>query len=412
MKKNILWLACAICLATGCKGGSQPRSEAQPAAPAADTLSPVSATPSSDYSFDQLFAIFSLFGDNVMTSQFAPQSVKDGIRDELKSMYDGYREFSSGTCNNLSYDLFNGDCYDGFQMGCWTYEADGHILVLLAENGGCDASATKYIRAYEFDPATGNTRETALPLNPAPSADDFNDIIRLAGCEDLPELHRMMRDRVYNYVFDPEGITILLNTFDNWEAAECGLQLYYRWNGSEFARDENAPYPCIGGGGFAAIHLGEPIPDLFLQPDPLGYGIQYSQGGDLWIVNLWENDVLQIQMEGGKVYSIEVFDPRYSIQGGFYWDGKGKLRVGSRIRDFFTFSEDDAGTLAWLFSDGTVSIETDNYNTHLAFRTTRDDLEGEIPEVSVDEVKVRLVQPRFKPEATVKSILLTEVDNG
>ena len=111
-------------------------------------------------------------------------------------------------------------------------------------------------------------------------------------------------------------------------------------------------------------------------------------------------------MDGGKVSSVEVFDPRYSIHRGFYWDGLGKLRVGSRFNDFFTFGKSD-GIQVWLFSDGTVSAELDNYNTRLTFRTSREDLEGELPEVGVNEVKVLIENPRFKPEAAVKSILVT-----
>lgn len=412
MKKIFFLLALSALLNAGCKDSKQAVNqgpgagtavvETEPAAAAAET----GGVRREDFPFDQLFSILSSFGSNIMTDKFAAQSVKDGIREELRSMYDGYREFNGNACNNLSYNLFGGDCYDGFQLGCWRYDADGHILVLLAENGGCDAHATKYIRAYNYDPAAKNAHEVEFPLDPVPTADDFNDIIRLAGCDDIPALRRTMRDRVFNYSFDPEGLRVYLNTLDNWDVAESSaLELYYRWNGSGFVRDESVPSPCIHGDGFALIKLGEPLPDLYLQPDPVGYGINYSQGGDLWLVNRGEQDVLQIQMDGGKVYSIEVFDPRYSITEAFYWDGRGKICVGSRFDDYFPF-DDDHHESVWLYSDGTVSVDVENYNALLSFRTTSADLEGKLPEVSVYDVKVKLENPRFKPQATVKSILV------
>ncbi|MBQ6957110.1 MAG: hypothetical protein IJP77_00955 [Bacteroidales bacterium] len=422
MKNFLFLMAMASLLVMGCK-------ENKPTPGAATTTDPIGATDvgtapatdskavdlqkihQEDYTFDQLFSIFSLFGGNIMTDKFAAQSVKDRIRDELRDSFDGYREFIHPVCNNLSYSLFGGDCYDGFQLGCWKYDADGHILVLLAENGGCDASATKYIRAYEYDPETKNAREVEFPLNPVPRGDDFNDIIRLAGCEDLVNLRATMRDRVFNYRFDTEGITIDLNTLDNWDVAEnSALQLYYRWNGSEFVRDESVPVPCIHGDGFALILLGLPIPDLYLQPDPIGYGINYSQGGDLWEVNLGEQDVLQVQMEDGKVYSIEVFDPRYSLTRNLYWDGDARLCVGSRINDFFTFPSDDVAV--WLYSDGTVAIEFEQYDALLQCRTTKDDLQGRLPSVGVNDVRVKLENPQFKPNAQVRSIYLKKAQNG
>ena len=422
MKNFLFLMAMASLLVMGCK-------ENKPTPGAATTTDPIGATDvgtapatdsktvdlqkihQEDYTFDQLFSIFSLFGGNIMTDKFAAQSVKDRIRDELRDSFDGYREFIHPVCNNLSYSLFDGDCYDGFQLGCWKYDADGHILVLLAESGGCDASATKYIRAYEYDPETKNVHEVGFPLNPVPRGDDFNDIIRLAGCEDLVNLRAAMRDRAFTYRFDTEGLTIDLNTLDNWDVAEnSALQLYYRWNGSEFVRDESVPVPCIHGDGFALILLGLPIPDLYLQPDPIGYGINYSQGGDLWEVNLGEQDVLQVQMEDGKVYSIEVFDPRYSMTRNLYWDGDARLCVGSRINDFFTFPSDDVAV--WLYSDGTVAIEFEQYDALLQCRTAKDDLQGRLPSVGVNDVRVKLENPQFTPNAQVRSIYLKKAQNG
>ncbi|MBR0224065.1 MAG: hypothetical protein IJL93_07315 [Bacteroidales bacterium] len=411
MKKLLFILATALLLAAGCKG----EKAAKPVEPAADEASgnsvntgnTVSKASETNFSFEELFTIFSAFGSNIMTDKFAAQSIKDGIREELRAGYDDYREFEGGACNHLSYDFFNGDCYDGFQLGCWKYKADGHVLVLLAENGGCDASATKYIRAYDYDPAANNAHEVELPLTPVPSADDFNDIIRLAGCEDLDGVREAMRDRIYNYQFDPKGLTVDLNTLDNWDVAGySALQLYYRWNGSEFVRDEDVPVPCIHGEGFALIKLGQPIPDLYIQPDPAGYGIRYSQGGDLWLVNRGEQDVLQIQMEDGKVFSVEIFDPRYSITRALYWDGEGKLRVGSRFSELMKSHSTDV--LVWLYSDGTVSAQIEQYNILLELRGTKDDLQGKLPEVSANEVKALIENPKFRPEARIRSILLQE----
>ena len=418
MKYLLYTIVLAALLAAGCKQGSP--AVADPAAADVPEVSEVSGVQETtpppatvrreDIPFDELFSIFSQFGNNIMTDKFAAQSVKDGIKEDLRSSYDGYREFNKNACNNLSYSIFGGDCYDGFQLGCWRYDADGHLLVLIAENGGCDCTATKYIRAYDYDPSSGQMHEVDMPLNPAPKADDFNDIIRLAGCNDVAYARKIMRDRVYNYRFSPEGLLVELNLVDDWEAnGNCGFQLFYRWNGSEFVRDESVPVPCIHFDGFAMIKLGEPIPNLRLSPDPLGYQIEYSEGGDLWLVERGPQDVLQIQMDGGKVYSIEVFDPRYSLTENFYWDGKGLLAPGSLYGDFFSSFSEPGAPQVWLYSDGTVQVTVEQYNTLISLNTTSEALQGPVPEVGFNEVKVLLDNPKFIPEASVQSITISRV---
>ena len=115
-------------------------------------------------------------------------------------------------------------------------------------------------------------------------------------------------------------------------------------------------------------------------------------------------------MENGKVYSIEVFDPRYSLQDAFFWNGRGRLAVGSRICDYFNFTAEGAPEVR-LYSDGTVSIDTWQYNTKLSFLTTKDDLAGKIPSVSPNDMVMTLSDPQFKTGATVKSIVLSKENN-
>jgi len=395
--KNLFFVLClATVFVSGCKKdkggqptvlpGDEPSIEVVTApAPAQDGIR------REDFPFDQLFEILSSFGGNIMTVQFAPQSVKDQIRPELQEYYKGYREFNGNACNLLAYTFFNDGCTDGMNMGCWKYDADGHILVLIAEEGGCDVCSTKYIRAYDYDPATKNAHEVDIPLEPAPQYEDFNDIIRLAGADNIPSVRKAMRERRYNYIFSPEGLTVQLNTTDEYEVAgSCGFDLFYRWNGSAFVRDESVPFQCINGEGFALIKLGEPMPDMNVGGDKQGYDIRYSEGGDLWLVDRGGQRVLEVQMEDGKVYSIEVFDPRYSLQGAFFWDGRGRVAVGSRIGDYFDFTKEGAPEVQ-IYSDGTVEVVVENFDARIGLRTGKDD-------------------PRNNPAATIQSILISKIN--
>ena len=407
----ILLVAVAVVALAGCRkdGGRQPVPET-PSAVEIETPEPAEPIQSDvrreDVPFDQLFDIFSGFGSNIMTSKFAPQSVKDEIKPGLLDSYSGYREFNGNACNQLIYTFFNDGCTDGVQMGCWKYDADGHYLVLLAETGGCDVLSTKYIRAYDYDPAAKSAHEVSIPLNPAPTADDFNDVIRLAGCNDIAYVRKYMRDRVYNYVFSPEGLRIDLNAVDEWDVnGLCGFQLSYHWNWREFVRDASIPSPCIHFDGFALMKLGGPMPAVNLDDDPIGYTVRYSEGGNLWLIDRPDSRVLEIQLEGDNITSIEIFDSRYSLQESFYWTGRGRLAAGSRICDYFDFTAEGAPQVV-LFHDGTVGINDENYDTRISFLTTMDDLSGEVPSVDPTEMVMTLSAPRFKPDATIKSILI------
>ncbi len=407
-------VAAAVVVLAGCKkeGGQQP----VPEPPVVVEIEyPQAEEPlqsdvrREDVPFERLFEIFSGFGSNILTSKFAPQSVKDGIRSELLDSYNGYREFNGNACNQLVYTFFNDGCTDGVQMGCWKYDADGHYLVLLAETGGCDVTSTKYIRAYDYDPASKSAHEVSLPLDPAPTADDFNDAIRLAGCNDIGYVRKYIRDRVYNYVFSPEGLQIDLNAVDEWEVnGLCGFQLFYRWNGREFVRDASLPSPCIHFDGFALIKLGGPMPAVNLDDDPIGYTCRYSEGGNLWLIDRPDSRVLEIQLEGKDIESIEIFDSRYSLQESFYWSGRGRLAVGSRICDYFDFTEEGAPQVV-LFHDGTVGINDENYDTRISFHTTLDDLSCEIPQMDPTGMVMTLSEPAFKPDATIKSIVVSKI---
>ena len=212
MKRLILLLAACVIVAAGCKGGGQGKGSGTDAPVGAietanDTKT--SALAAEDFTFDELFGIFSCFGDNIMSDKFAPQRVKDGIKDELRSSYEGAVEFT-GPCNWLGHSLFDGDCYDGFEMACYRYKADGHVLVVLLENGGCDVSSVKYIRFYEYDPAQGGAHEVESPLTPGPERDDFEDMVRLAGA-DVKELRDAMQAGLYDYEFRPDGMKVRLN---------------------------------------------------------------------------------------------------------------------------------------------------------------------------------------------------------
>ena len=401
MKKLFLLLAVCGLMAASCKDGA--KSGAQNDAPADE---PAQAVASADkgFSFDELFQIFSIFGDNIMSPKFAPQSVKDGIKNDLESSYNGYVEFL-GPCNNLSYSLFDGDCYDGFAIACYRFQADGHILVILLENGGCDVSSVKYIRAYEYDPETGNAHEVAQPFNPMPKPDDFEDLIRLAGA-DVASLRTAMKDGYYDYSFRLDGVKVRLNDpmdFDE-QVYHGDLVVDYLWNGSELVRNTDYRYACIHDGGFANIRLGEEAPDFHLGQDPVGYGVNYSEGGDLWIITKGTGRGLEVQMDQGKVYSIEIGFPQYCVASYAYEVEPGKQQpyVGARINNCWSFENDSPEV--WMLMDGTVQIQDKMWNTSIAFRTPKESLVNPVEPAFND--KVRIENPKFKPEATIESIVV------
>ena len=407
MKKLFLFLALCALVLTGCPrnpgqnagtGFSAVNAEADDAIPD-EVLEAVNE----GFSFDELFKIFSLFGDNIMTPHFASQRVKDGIKEQLLNSYNGYREFI-GPCNSLAYSLSDGDCYNGFEMACYRYSADDHVLVLLSENGGCDVSSVKYMRAYEYDPETGNAREVDVPFNPALQRDDFEDLVRLAGT-DVENLRRAMKDGLYDYEWRSDGVLVRLNDpmdFDE-QVYHGALFVDYRWNGYELARNEHYLYPCIHSEGFANILLGKPAPDFRIGYDPVGYDVTYSEGGDLWLVELGGKDVLQVQMEFDKVQSIEVFSPKYCVSKlGYEHEGKQQPHVGGVINDCLAFGEESPQV--WMLMDGTVQIEDEMWGTQVAFRAPRESLVN--PPQPSNNGRIRIENPKFRPDATIASILL------
>lgn len=404
MKRLIILLAVIALASAGCKNGARNDGDAQ-AGDAAPVAAAETPTVCQDFGFDELFRIFSLFGDNIMTPKFAPQRVKDGIKEELRSGYNGHLEFI-GPCNQLGYSLFDGNCYDGFQMACYRYRADGHVLVVLLENGGCDVSSVKYIRTYEYDPETGNAHEVALPFDSLPARDDFEDMVRLAGA-DVPSLRDAMRRGLYDYEFRTDGLRVRLNDPADFEEQvyHGALVVDYVWDGAEFVRNADFKYPCIHPDGFASILLGRPAPAFNFDYDPKDYRVEYSEGGDLWLISRdgCENG-LEIQMDGGKVYSIEVRFPEYCVASYAYESAPGKSQpsVGARIGDCLTFS--DEAPQVWMLTDGTVQIEDGMWNSRIAFRTSAASLADPV-EPSFND-RVRIVNPRFKPDATIESILI------
>ena len=401
MKKAVLFLAVCALLAAGCKGGTKDVAQNNGNN---ETPSAVETADDDHFTFDELFLIFSSFGDNIMSPKFAPQSVKDGLKDQMKESFDGAVEFR-GQCNDLSASLFDGDCYDGFEMACYRYKADGHVLAVLLENGGCDVSSVKYIRTYEYDPQSGNAHEVEFPLNPKPVRDDFEDMIRLAGA-DVASLRDAMDRESYDYGFRADGLQVRLNDpsdFDE-QSFHGALVVDYLWNGAEFVRNKDFKYPCIHASGFANILLGEEVPNFYFDYDPVGYGVNYSQGGDLWLINDDKDLGLEIQLEGGKVYSIEIRFPRYCVASYAYevQPGFQQPYVGARINDCLVFGTD--APQVWMLMDGTVQIEDGMWNSKIAFRTAKESLVDPVEPAMND--RLRIENPRFKPDARIESILI------
>lgn len=404
MKKLFLLLAVCALMATGCKVGANKSAVSTDESDNTETSAGFAAN--NDYSFDELFKIFSCFGDNIMTQSYAAQSSKDGIKDELAGEYEGRMEFT-GETNVLSHSFYNDGCSEDFQMACYRYKADGHVLVMLLESGGCDVTSIRYIRAYDYNPGTNDAHEIDLPFNPKPARDDFEDMVRLAGT-DLASLRDAMQEQQYLYEFRADGVKVRLNDpmdYDE-EVYNGDLVVNYLWDGSEFVREEDYRYACIHAGGFASIILGEPVPNFYFDYDPLGYGVNYSQGGDLWLINLGEEETLEVQMENKKVYSIETRSPRYRVSAIAYDGGEGKVQpyVGACINDCITFGSDADAPVVKMLMDGTISIEVSSWNSIIAFRTSQDALAT--PTEPSNNGPVIINNPKFKNDARIESILV------
>ena len=415
MKKfTLLLLAVCALLLAGCKGGVRnganggPRTPDTPETPIAPDTPDAPAAPAATFTnepftFDELFRIFSQFGGNIMTKKFAPQSVKDGIKETLEQSFNNTVEYT-GACNWLAHSLFDGNCYDGFEMACYRYAADGHVLVLLSEDGGCDVNSVKYIRGYEYDPGTDNAREVGIPYDAEPKPADFEDLVRQAGA-DVKELRNAAQAGLYTYDYRPGGLTVRLNAVMAIEAPYQGdLVVDYLWNGAEFVRNPDYAYSCIHSDGFANILLGSPAPDFRIGGDPKGYKVTYSEGGDLWLVERDGRNGLEIQMEDGKVYSIETWLPGYCVSERGYepQPGKKQPQVGAKIADCITFGTESPQV--WMLMDGTVQIEDTIWDTRIAFRTPRESLVN-APQPSGNG-RLRLENPQFKPDARIGSILI------
>ena len=407
MKRFLLLLAACAFVATGCPRNPGQDNGGEPSVVIPDDNgaepSGTAETAGKDFTFDELFKIFSIFGDNVMSAKFAPQSVKDGIKAELKESYEGAVQYT-GPCNYLAHSLFDGNCYDGFELACYRYSADDHVLAVILENGGCDVSSVKYIRAYEYDPGTGNAREVELPFNPAPQRDDFEDMVRLAG-SDVASLRGAMKAGLYDYSWRPDGVLVRLNDPMDYDEQVYHGAVYvdYRWNGYEFGINRDYVYPSIHADGFGSILLGRPAPDFDFDYDPKGYDARYSEGGDLWLIDLNGKKVLEVQMEFDKVQSIEVFSPDYCVAPVAYEnDGKQQPRVGGRIGDCLAFGTE--APQVWMLMDGTVQIEDDIWNSKIAFRAPRESIVD--PPQPSNNGRLRLENPKFKPDATIESILI------
>lgn len=403
MKRLFLLLAAFALIATGCKSGNAQNADNRDNNLAETASASTKAAVGNDFSFDELFRILSIFGDNIMSEKFASQGFKDSIKDELQENYDNHLEFV-GETNYMAHTLFDGDCFEGFEMVCYRYAADGHVLVLLSENAGCDVFNTKYFRAYDYNPETNDAHEIEPPFNPQPARDDFEDMVRLAGA-DLSSLRDVMKAGMYIYEYRDNGLKIRLNDpMDYDEQVYHGdLCVDYLWNGSEFVRNKDYRYACIHAQGFGSILLGEPAPDFYFDYDPLGYGVNYSQGGDLWLINLGEEETLEVQMENNKVYSIETRSPRFSVAKYAYdCEPLQQPYVGARINDCIDF--DDEALQVKMLMDGTVQIEVDAWNSKLAFRTSADSLVKPV-EPSFNGPQI-LENPKFKPDARITSIYL------
>ena len=391
----------------GCKSGTQGRASASDTSDASVEAAEAGAGTKAvgeGFTFDELFKIFSCFGDNIMSAKFASQRAKDNIKEELRSSYNGYTEFV-GPCNWLTHDLFDGDCYNGFRMACYRYKADDHILVVLLEDGGCDVSSVKYIRYYEYDPAQGSAHEVQSPFDKEPERDDFEDMVRLAG-SDLQNLRGAMQAGLLDYDFRFDGLRVRLNDpmdFDE-QVYHGDLVVDYLWNGSMLVRNKDYRYACIHPDGFASIRVGEAAPDFHFDYDPKGYEAEYSQGGDLWIISRDGQEGMQVQLDGGVVYSVEVWFPDYCVASYAYDPGAGKVQpyVGGRIRDCIGL--DVEGTEVVMLMDGTVQIECPTWNSRIAFRTSRESL-ANAPKPSMDG-RQEIANPKFKDNAKIESILI------
>ena len=113
---------------------------------------------------------------------------------------------------------------------------------------------------------------------------------------------------------------------------------------------------------------------------------------------------MQVQMDGGKVYSVEIWFPEYRVASYAYDPGEGKVQpyVGARINDCINLEVE--GTEVAMLMDGTVQIECPTWNSRIAFRTSRESLVN-APQPSMDG-RQEIANPKFKDNAKIESILI------
>ena len=113
---------------------------------------------------------------------------------------------------------------------------------------------------------------------------------------------------------------------------------------------------------------------------------------------------MQVQMDGGVVYSIEIWFPEYRVANYAYDPGEGREQpyVGGRINGCIDFDED--APQVTMLMDGTVQLVVDSWNSKIAFRTSQESLATAVKPSMNGPVTIE--NPEFKPDARIESILV------
>ena len=388
---TVLILAACGNRAGGKKVGNHPVPQAEPL-PETSAENATEAVSDPEFTFDELWKIFCVFGKNIAPEIIDTQEEKDNKKALIEEMF-----HSSMYTNMLTvgeYDI-NG-CGTDFTMACYRYPADGHILALLLETTGCDVSSQS-VRSYEYDPEQGSAREIPLPIQVNKA--DFDDYIRHYRLKDAAKFARIRKLDYIRFMPSQRGVDVLFDVEEDynedWWMADP--RVAYLWNGSDFEIAPQQHHSVLTENRFAGMKIGDPLPGSDFR-DPAGvYTLQATSEGT--VVRKNGEPVLVIRGQG-VIDGFQVLSPEYCDETG--------LHVGTRFSDSELLSSPDLDfTQVWCYPDGTVTFCL-GWQEGILFEVKSEALLS--PKVSRSEMGTSGLKigqkPVFSPDAVITSIYL------
>ena len=376
--------------ASGKKAGNEPIPNEEPVQTAAAETK--AAASGEAFTFDELWKIFSVFGQYIAPEMIDTQAKKDAKKDMMEEM------FNSSLYKNMltvgEYDE-NG-CGTDFTMVCYRYKADDHILALLLETVGCDVS-TQSVRAYEYDPAQNSAHEIQIPVEFSKA--DFDDYLRLYRIKDAARFARLKGNEYVRYMPTENGVNVYMDVETGYDEDwwKVDPRVAFLWNGSYFDKAPQQRYNVLEENRFAGMNIGDPLPGADFR-DPAGvYTLQKTSEGTTVLKN--GNPVLIVRGQG-SIGAFQVLSPEYSAELG--------VHVGTRFADNeFLSSPDVEFDNVWCYPDGTVTFSV-SWQKGILYEIDADKLVS--PKVSRSDMGTSGMKidekPVFSKDAVIKSIFL------